>query len=138
MSLNFPYSGPQVTIASGQSLSPMFYIGAGVPVMIQMPAAWTTAGLWFEGSTDGVNFFTMVDANGNPLLISAPLANQAIPIGESVMPESSGAGSNVASEQFLGVMYLKIGSGTSAVPVTQGAARTLTVTIRKSLTGGLY
>lgn len=141
MSLNFPYSGPLVTIANGTSLSPSFYIGAGVPVSILMPGTWTAAGLWFEGSVDNVNFFTMVDADGNPLLISAPAASQLIPIAENltaVGASGTTTGSNVVSEQFLGVMYLKIGSGTSAAPVNQGQASTLQVTIRKSLTGGLY
>lgn len=116
----FPFSRPQVTIANGTSLSPAVYIGAGDLVAIEMPAVWTAANLTFQTSSDGVTFQNLKDDSGNEVTATAA-AGVNIAIGEGT----------AKAEDFRGAVYIKIRSGTSAVPVNQGQNSTLTAVVRK-------
>lgn len=132
MSLNFPYSSPQVTIANGAALSSATQIGSGVLVGIIMPAAWTAAAITFQASIDGVNFYPMYDANGVIIQVGAtadPIAGAYIAIGSEI---------NAKFDHFRGALYLKLQSSTagSLTAVNQGAARVLTLVVDKSLAGG--
>ena len=122
--MGYPFSYPVATIASGTSLSPAVYIGAGEIVSIDMPAGWDAASLTFQKSTDGVNFEDVHDDAGNEVTAQVT-ASVSITIGEGT------AAGKAKREDFLGAPFLKIRSGTSAAPVNQGAERQLKVTVQK-------
>lgn len=44
------------TIANGQTDSAAFYVGAKIPISLQMPAAFTGATVSFQGSQDNVTY----------------------------------------------------------------------------------
>ena len=102
------------TIASGASLSGAVDLGDNVIVALSMPASWTTAVLSFQGSHDGVTYQELKDTydallSYNPLVAS----NRA-----------------VEPQHFLGWRYIKVRSGTAAVPVNQAAERVITLITR--------
>lgn len=111
-----------VTIANGGSLStaadltPFIAIGAPTPIAIIMPAAWTAASITAQFSTDGCSTFSnaFVQA-GTEYTITSPAASEYIILTPS---------------DLVGVNCLKLRSGTSGSPVTQGAARTLNILIK--------
>lgn len=129
----FPFAAPQVTIANGTSLSPAVYLGTGDLVAIQMPASWTAAGLSFQGSVDGVNFFNLFDAQAHEVIVDASAAIQ-IPMSMSTAAYTSAP--TISSIDFRGCAWIKVRSGTSGSAVSQGADRILTMVIRKRLHGG--
>ena len=81
---------------------------------IIMPSAWTVAGLSFQVSADGVNFFDLHDKYDSEITVPV-VANTAYLL-------------DIAD--WITLPYLKIRSGTSAVPVNQAASRTLTLLLR--------
>ncbi len=100
------------TIANGQSLSAainMYDIGA--LSAIHMPAAWTAADLTFQASADGVTYNNLYNDSGGEYTVTAAAARAIV----------------VNLADFLGIKFLKIRSGTSAVPVAQGADRSLSL-----------
>lgn len=107
------------TIANGTSLGPSISLGAGLPVTILMPAAWTTANLTFQISYDGTNFYNLYDDAGNEVTVTAA-ASEALAIDPSY---------------FQGALYLKVRSGTNGTPANQGADRILSVVTRRDLSG---
>lgn len=100
-----------VTIPNGGSLSPSIDLRGYTPYGIQMPAAWTAAGLSFEVSDDNVSFADLYDATAEYTLAAG--VDRAIGF----------SGSSV----FAGWKYIKVRSGTTAVPVNQGAARIIKI-----------
>jgi hypothetical protein len=107
-----------VTIANGASLSGQADVNGANLVAILMPAAWTAAGLTFQGSLDGTNFANVFDSIGAEVSIpsAAATASQMILI-------PAGA--------FDGMQSIKLRSGTSGSAVNQGAAATLTLQLRR-------
>lgn len=103
-----------VAIASGQSLSAAVAIGSGVPVAIQMPAAWTAASLTFQASHDGVTFGNVINA-GSELEVTAA-ASQWVALDAT---------------PFAGARFCKVRSGTSGTPVNQAGDRVLTLITRR-------
>jgi hypothetical protein len=103
-----------VTILNGASLSDAISLDNRHLTEIIMSAGWTTAALTFQFSSDGINynnaFSLTAELTANT---TAAAANQSINI--------------ATSATFHGARYLKIRSGTAAVPVNQGADRVLTV-----------
>jgi hypothetical protein len=106
-----------VSIAAGASLSgatsfPLDQDGYQITGIV-MPAAWDAAGLTFQGSVDDTTYGNVVDATGAE--VSATVA----------------AGQYLAVPPALlqGISYLKLRSGTSAVPVVQAAKRDLTLVL---------
>lgn len=104
---------PTAVIASGASLSGAIYVGSGKLVSIQMPAAWTSAGLSFAGSADGVTFNPIYDGSGAEVTFAADAAEM------------------IAIDRFEGAIWLKVRSGTVGSAVTQGADRSLVCVIQK-------
>jgi hypothetical protein len=102
-----------VVIANGASLSAAAEIGAGTLVGIQLPTI-TTATLSFQGSHDGVTYAEVVDASANAVAYAS----------------SAGGVYIKAPADLLGVPFLKVRTGTSGSPVTQGAARTIQLIIK--------
>lgn len=103
-----------VTIANGASLSGILELGGGILTGMILPAAWTAAGITFQGSVDGTNFYNLYDEFGAEITLTVdasryirlnPTDNYSIP-------------------------YMKLRSGTSGSAVNQGADRILTLIIR--------
>lgn len=96
------------TIANGASLSgavtpPAGYFLAGV----QMPAAWTAAGLSFQAAADGTTFADVFTSAGVEVTVTS-LVSQFITIVPTIFAP-----------------VIKVRSGTTGTPVAQGAGRTL-------------
>lgn len=108
----------QVTIANGASLSDIGVLNGVNLAAILMPAAWTAAGLSFQGSLDGTTFGNVFDSIGAEVTIpsAAATASQMILI-------PAGA--------FDGLQAIKIRSGTSGAAVNQGQASILTLQCRR-------
>jgi len=99
-------------IASGASLSEVFDLGQHRLWAIQMPAAWTAAGLTFQASLDGINYFNLFDNNN----VEVTWTVAAAQFQYELFPA-----------KWLAIRWLKIRSGTSGAPVNQAAERVLTV-----------
>lgn len=97
-----------VDIANGASLSTAVNLSGRILCGIYMPAAWTAGGLSFQASEDGLTFYDVwVDG------------------AEYTTATAAGVYTAINSDAFLGVRHIKVRAGTSAVPVAQGALRTL-------------
>lgn len=100
------------SIAAGQSLSGVIS-GSGMDLVgIQMPAAWTAAGITFQISGDGVTYGNVYDDAGTEVAITGPAAGRYVAIGTS-------------TKLLRGVRFLKVRSGTSGAAVNQVAAAAL-------------
>ncbi len=101
------------SIASGASLSGVVDLGTYRLFGIVMdPIAWTAAAMTFQVSIDGTNFFNLFDDTGVEINWTV-LAQQFVTVSQPA--------------KWQGIRYIKVRSGTSATPVNQGAARTLTL-----------
>lgn len=105
-------------IAAGTSLSPIISVSRANVIALIMPIAWTAAGLTFQGSIDGDNFFDMYDQAGNE--ITVPVAASRYVGGLDAL----GFGS---------FNYFRIRSGTASVPVNQAADRPIRVVLRNAV-----
>jgi hypothetical protein len=79
------------------------------------PAAWTAAAITFQASPDGVTYYDLWFNDAEYTIASATVATAAA---RSIVLDPA---------VFYGIRYLKLRSGTSAAPVNQGAARTITL-----------
>lgn len=102
------------TISNGTALSASVDLSAGRLGRIVIPAAWTTANITFQTSSDGTNFSNLYDSVGNEYTVTVAGPSTAI-----IIPLSD----------FLSVRYLKIRSGTSGTPINQAADRSLTLVL---------
>jgi hypothetical protein len=114
----------KVTIANGASLSDAVDMSGLQLVAIQMPSGWTTANLTFQAgvivSQDGKNTITygnVLDDGGTEVVVTAA-ANSFITIRPTV------------AAALRGIKSLKVRSGTSGTPVSQAAARIITLSFR--------
>ncbi|MFQ5850898.1 MAG: hypothetical protein ACE5JU_09955 [Candidatus Binatia bacterium] len=105
------------TIAAAASLSGEIDLEGFKIIGIVMPAAWTAANLTFQAAdVTGGTFQDVFDDAGTEVTVTVAAARY---IGlDATMPE------------LAGIRFLKIRSGTSAVPVNQAAARTLTLILK--------
>jgi hypothetical protein len=101
------------TIANGASLSDALTLNGKQIAIIEMPAAWTAAVLSFQGSNDGTNYFNIFDDNGNEVIVFVD-ASQRIRVDLGSLSQHK---------------YIKLRSGTSVTPVTQGAERIIYVEV---------
>ncbi len=103
-------------IAAGQSLSDVVDLNGHTAVMLYMPSAWTAANLTFQACSNQAtaSCVNLYDALGAEVTVTAA-ASRAI-----TLPPAD----------FTGVRYLRIRSGTSAVPVAQAANRSITIGAR--------
>ena len=111
-----PVTNKPVTIAAGESLSGLGYIGQGDLVAIAMPTVWTPAVLTFQGSYDGTTFQDIYNPDGSEFSVAAA-ANQEVLMNKAGLPP-----------------WIKIRSGTGAVPVIQNnfaAGAALQIIVRK-------
>jgi hypothetical protein len=98
-----------ISIANGASLSSAIDLGNTRLSYIVMPSAWTAANLTFQVSEDGVTYADLYNDSGTEYTVTAAASRTL----------------RVTLPDWLAIRYLKVRSGTSASPVTQGAARTL-------------
>ena len=99
-----PQGATTVTILNGASLSGVADLRTiGVPVGLQMDAAWDTNAVSFQGSYDGA-VYTDLRINGAEVSLAGVVASSM----EGLDPYS-----------FMACRYLKVRSGTSAAPVNQ-------------------
>jgi hypothetical protein len=116
------------TIASSASLSGAVdlqqassgLLQAGVLVGIELPASWTTANLTFQGSHDGVDYADVYDEFG----IELTTVVGALSAARRVVLDPA---------RFAGLRYIKVRSGTTGTPVSQGAARDIGLIVRPAL-----
>lgn len=99
-----PVIARAVTIPAGATgLSPAIELGEYHLGRIDVPANWLAAGLSVQVSADNVTYYEMYDAAG---------ALYSLPVGAS-------RGQLVTVNDFLSVRWLKLRSGTLALPVNQ-------------------
>lgn len=98
------------TIPLNQALSAAIPSGGGRLVAIEMPAAWTAAGIYVAGGLREAGPF-------------APISDQA----GAEIAITAAAGKLLLVTGIIRFPWIKIGSGTSAAPVNQTAARTVTL-----------
>lgn len=103
------------TIANAASLSGSVDLNGRQLVGIMLPAAWTAANLTLQASMDGSTFFNVYAIGGSEYTATVTAASTFI-----IIPPND----------LLGVRYIKLRSGTSGSPVTQGASRTITLATR--------
>lgn len=109
------------TIALNGSLSAAINLGGYRVAAIVMPAAWDTAAITFQGSHDGSTFQDVYNDAGTELsLTTAASRNVAL------------RADAAAALRPFGI--IKVRSGTAGSPVTQTAARTLTLILVPALT----
>jgi len=97
------------TIPNGTALSNAVKLGGATLLGIEMSAAWTAAGLTFQNSIDGTNFFDLYDGAGAEVSLTVVAAHYVF------LPPAN----------WSGIVYLKVRSGTGGTPVNQGAERVL-------------
>lgn len=109
-----------VTIASGASLSGAVDLEGFAVVAIEMPAAWTAAGITFQAaSLSGGTYLDVYDDAGAEVAISA---------GASRVIAVTGADADALAP----LQFIKIRSGTGGVPVAQAAERKLRLICKSS------
>ena len=101
------------TIENGGSLSGAVDLGGRKLVAIVMPSGWDAASLTFQASPDGVTYYNVYDSAT-----------------ERSLTVDSSRFLHVDMEDWLGVRFLKLRSGTAATPVDQTAARTFTLIVQ--------
>lgn len=106
----------EAVIASGASVSTTIDIGTGELVALGMPSGWTTASITFQNSYDDSTYVGINDATGAEIAVLLPAASKNIAL--------SFAG-------IKGLGKIKLVSGTAAVAVNQGSARTILVVIKE-------
>lgn len=101
-----------VTIANNASLSGAVELGSARLVGIEMPGAWTTAGITFQVSSDGTNFSDLYDDSTERTYAVAASRYVAVPL-----------------DKWTGIRHIKVRSGTAGSPVNQGAARVIKLSL---------
>ncbi len=109
---NFPVRTPTVTIAAGESLSGATYIGHQMWVALQMPAAWDTAVITFQASSDGVTYGDVFDFEGNEVTLTTA-ASRYVTIDEAKIGP-----------------WIKLRSGTTGSAVNQTLASVITLVMQ--------
>lgn len=101
-------------IAKDESLSNAIPVTGYSTVEIHMPAAWDAANLTFQsGIEESGTFQDMYDDNEVELTVKVA------------------AERNITTTKLQGAAFVRFRSGTSAAPVAQAAARTITVVLKK-------
>jgi hypothetical protein len=107
----------KVQIASGDSLSAAVFVGQGVPVSIDLPASFTGTEITFQASRDNDTYLDLTDSSG----------------GEVQVTVSASKSVALDAVYLAGAIYLKVRSGTSAVPTAEAGARLLYLNTRAEL-----
>ena len=102
------------TIATGQSLSDPIDITGGALLRLVMPAAWDAADLTFQVSHDGTTFQNLYRTDGSTET-------------EVKLKTSAGRAYQLSPLDFAGLLWIKVRSGTGALPVNQTAPRSIQI-----------
>ena len=102
-----------VTIAASASVSNPVYLGQRSIATIGMPATWTAAVLTFQASFDGTNW--------QNVYVGGAEYSETV-VADTAQPPASA---------YLQFPYVRIRSGTTLTPVTQAAARTINLMLRR-------
>jgi hypothetical protein len=109
------FSTVTAAIAAGQSLSSQVNLGEQTLVGVFVPSGWTSANMTFEASPDGGttwgNLFSYLGAE----VVFVSIAGQFLAVDPTL---------------WKGVYSLKVRSGTSASPVNQASAVSVTLAIK--------
>lgn len=112
---NIPFSTLPINIASGAALSDGVDLGYCVVCAIQMPAAWTTANLTFQGRcAPELAWMDVYTSTGVEVNVTAAASRFII----------------VDPSDFAGLRFLRVRSGTTGTPVNQAAGRELRLMVR--------
>jgi hypothetical protein len=111
-----PAAAASAVIANAASLSGAVDLGSDRLHRIVIPAAWTAAGITFQASPDGTTYYDLYNVASDGTATEVTIASAGVVANRSLVLDPS---------VFLGIRWLKIRSGTSAVAVNQGAARTI-------------
>jgi len=118
MAYQNPLRTRTATIASGASLSGAVTVDGEAVVAVITPAAWTAAALTFEKSIDGAAFFPVFDVDAELDVVSA------------VMGTAQARWVVLDPRIYADAKAIRLRSGTSGAPVSQGADRDFTVVTR--------
>jgi hypothetical protein len=105
------------TIANGASLSGAILLGAGVPLALEMPAAFTGTSITFQGSDDGVTYQNLYDDAAQEITVTVAASRNV------TLPASL----------LAGYKFLKLRSGTAGSPTAEGGDRTIGIINRLDL-----
>jgi len=111
--MSAPVTTNTATIAAGAALSQAMYLGHGVLVGIQMPAAWDAANLSFQASADGITYQDVYDFQGAEVVVQAAAARF------------------VTIDEFQGAPWIKVRSGTTGSHVNQTLDSALILIVQK-------
>lgn len=112
-----------LTISAGQSMSTALEISVMVRVMrIGMPAAWDSAPLTFQVSPDGTNFQDLYH-------VIQSVEGGWVPYEATVLDAPANGILLLPPEAGFNVGWLKLRSGTRALPVKQSAARQFAIVV---------
>lgn len=100
------------TIANGTAITAAIDLLNGRLVGVQL-ASWTAANLTFQVSFDGTTFADLFDDGGNEVTVTTGGADRVLLFRSNLV------------DLFRGAQKIKVRSGTTGVPVNQGAERTL-------------
>ena len=96
-----------LTILSGAATSDGVALDGHIPATLQMPDAWTAADISFQGSKDGATWRYIYKEEGTILTIPTAEYHRIV----------------LPSSYLTDHKYLKVCSGTAALPVNQAADR---------------
>lgn len=113
---NLQYATKKVVIKSGESLSDVLDIKGYKLISIEMPIDWDLADLTFQASSDGIYFKDVYNDSGEEVTVTAD--------GNRIINIDNNAGA-LASLRFI-----KLRSGTAAVPVAQTADREIKIILK--------
>ena len=109
-SLSSQTTGTHGTPGGGIDVAGLMLVG------VELPATWTAADITLQASSDGTTFKNVFNADGTEFKITAPPAGSMIPLAGIL--------------DTMGMRFIKVRSGTAAVPVNQLAARTIRLLFR--------
>lgn len=109
------YADLTTAIANGASLSAAVTLQRRPILAILVPSDWDDATLSFQVSQDGLTYYELVDEAGEYVSLTVD-AGRMLRVSNP--------------DQWSGFNYMKLRSGSSASPVTQSGAKTLTLTVR--------
>jgi len=110
-------------IASGAAISNAIKT-AGLNITgLYIPSAWTAAAITFQASPDNQTYYPVYGLDSTGAIVETTLPSAGIPTAAVRFIQ-------IPAGTFDGCAYVKINSGTNALPVNQGAARTLIVAVR--------
>jgi hypothetical protein len=108
-------SSRTASIASSGSLSGAVNIGDEPIIAIIMPSAWTSANLTLQASIDGATYYSVYNMDGDEYTITASASRYIV----------------FSPHEFQWARYVKLRSGTADTPVSQDAARSITIITRR-------